>query len=346
MIITKFKAFAIHLGISFLIFLVLAWFLVFRWFPGDLFFINGGWQGLRIIAAVDLVLGPMLTLVLYKPGKPNLKFDMSVIVLMQALALSYGVWAAHQQSIQALAFFEGQFVPVTYDGLKQGDKKMREAGKPVQAISTFGTDRPAQIFLVPVPSENYGSYITSVLNGLPELHERSHRYRPLKDNLEKITGYQVTLDQLGEKNGALKQRLDDYFSERGEKPGDFQLYNLQARYSPGIVIVDPQEKQIIDIIRYSHPKPTTKQAAETAHKHGEQEDPGQKQVREQERDQDQDQGEYQQQAQQQNQNDELDQDRYQDQDSGHQRKQQDQSQSHEQDNTPDQDQDQDQQKNQ
>ena len=60
-----------HLLISLVIFVFLAYLVVFVWYPDFFFDIDGGWEGMRIIIAVDLVLGPMLTLVVFKAGKPG-----------------------------------------------------------------------------------------------------------------------------------------------------------------------------------------------------------------------------------------------------------------------------------
>ena len=62
---SRFRAAGLHLAISFLIFLMLAYLVVFTWYPGIFFDTDGGWRGMRIIIGVDLVLGPALTLVVY-----------------------------------------------------------------------------------------------------------------------------------------------------------------------------------------------------------------------------------------------------------------------------------------
>ena len=56
------KAFLIHFGISLIVFIVLAAIMRLVWYPGDLFWMDGGWQGMQLIAPIDLVLGPALTL--------------------------------------------------------------------------------------------------------------------------------------------------------------------------------------------------------------------------------------------------------------------------------------------
>lgn len=75
----RWQAFAVHIGINAVIFIVLAAIILFIWYPGFLFQTDGGWQGIRLIAGVDFIIGPMLTLIVYKLGKPRLKMDLMLI---------------------------------------------------------------------------------------------------------------------------------------------------------------------------------------------------------------------------------------------------------------------------
>ena len=45
---------------------------------------------------IDVILGPLLTLLVYKQGKKTLLFDLTVIVLLQISALGYGLWTISQ----------------------------------------------------------------------------------------------------------------------------------------------------------------------------------------------------------------------------------------------------------
>jgi len=93
---SRFGAFAIHLLISLIILTVLLAVLVLWWFPNGLIY-AGGLEGLKILLGVDLVLGPLLTLVVYKHGKKSLKFDLSVIAFLQLSCLVVGVWLIFTQ---------------------------------------------------------------------------------------------------------------------------------------------------------------------------------------------------------------------------------------------------------
>ncbi len=93
--LNRWQAFLVHLGISLIIFIVLLCIIVFVWYPGV--FINmGGWQGIRIVAAVDLVLGPLLTLIVFNPAKKSLNMDLTIIAVIQLSCLIYGVWTIEQ----------------------------------------------------------------------------------------------------------------------------------------------------------------------------------------------------------------------------------------------------------
>lgn len=68
---TKITATTNHLLLSVVIFSLLFGILIFFWYPSPYFSASGGWEGLKIAAAVDLVLGPILTLIVFNTKKAN-----------------------------------------------------------------------------------------------------------------------------------------------------------------------------------------------------------------------------------------------------------------------------------
>lgn len=94
--LNRWQAFLTHFGISLIIFVALLAIIIFVWYPG-VFIHMGGWQGIKIVAAVDLILGPFLTLIIFNPTKKSLPIDLSIIALIQLSCLGYGVWTIEQQ---------------------------------------------------------------------------------------------------------------------------------------------------------------------------------------------------------------------------------------------------------
>src|SRR5688572_1913520 len=93
---TRWKASSIHLALSALLLSVIAVVLIWRWYPPGLFHMARADTLLMLIGGVDLVLGPLLTLIVFKQGKKSLKFDLTVIALLQVAALVFGLHTVWQ----------------------------------------------------------------------------------------------------------------------------------------------------------------------------------------------------------------------------------------------------------
>ncbi len=115
---SRFSAFSYHMAISLVIFAILAYLIVEVWYPEFFFTIDGGWEGIRIVIGVDLVLGPLLTLVVYKAGKPGLKFDLSCIGVLQSLCLIAGVFVIYTVRPLYFIYYDKHFYSASADTYK------------------------------------------------------------------------------------------------------------------------------------------------------------------------------------------------------------------------------------
>ena len=106
---SRFKAAGIHLLLSGLIAIVTILVMVFVWYPPPLFVLMGGIGLLLLIAICDVVIGPILTLAVFKSGKKGLKFDLSVIAALQFSALVYGVYVMANARPAYIVFVKDQF---------------------------------------------------------------------------------------------------------------------------------------------------------------------------------------------------------------------------------------------
>ena len=91
---SRLRAATIHLGLSAIV-AVLAALLVFAlWYPWPYGEISGGRELFRLVVAVDVVLGPLITFTIFNRAKPRreLRRDLAVVVLLQLAGLGYGLW--------------------------------------------------------------------------------------------------------------------------------------------------------------------------------------------------------------------------------------------------------------
>ncbi|MFT6188586.1 MAG: hypothetical protein ACJAW8_000105 [Oleispira sp.] len=108
----RYQAFAVHMAISLVIFFILLVCITQYWYPGILFDTGNGWKAIGMIVGIDLVLGPLLTLIVFNHNKSSLKFDLAIIALVQTAALAYGTWTIHQTRPVALAFINTSFMTI------------------------------------------------------------------------------------------------------------------------------------------------------------------------------------------------------------------------------------------
>src|SRR5690554_2696262 len=88
----RIKAFLYHLTLSILILSFTSYLFFYIWYPAPLYTATGITKIFLLLLAVDVVLGPLLTLIVYKAGKKTLIMDLTVIALLQLSALGYGAW--------------------------------------------------------------------------------------------------------------------------------------------------------------------------------------------------------------------------------------------------------------
>lgn len=70
-------------------------FVYFIWYQQIYFKISGVIEPLKLLLIVDVILGPLLTFMIYKKGKKDLKFDLMIIILLQLLAFIYGAYSIY-----------------------------------------------------------------------------------------------------------------------------------------------------------------------------------------------------------------------------------------------------------
>lgn len=198
----------------------------FLWYPDGLFTLAGGWQGLRILAPIDLVLGPLLTLMFYRPGKKGVVRDLAMIGCVQIAALGYGLNAVYQQRPVALVFAEGEFLAVTPQDIDEANVMLRAKDyEPVDPTS-ISQARPSVVVAKPVPPEEYSSYVTSLFNNMPELALRSDRYETVEQHRDLLEAARVTPEQHGDLQSA-------------------NWYRLKTKFGKGLVQVDLSSGRVL-----------------------------------------------------------------------------------------------------
>jgi hypothetical protein len=187
----KIRAASIHLGISFIVFLGIFFVIFFEWYPGPFFTAEGGWDGIKLMAAVDLVLGPSLTFIIYNYTKARKEtvFDLSLVVAVQISALIWGGLQVYSERPVALVMWEGTFYTVTEDYYKKQNIRMSD-------VATYSDEKPLIIYAETDHSIEQLDKIQRLNEQKIPPYAQVHLYQSVKENVNKLLPYQLSNDLL------------------------------------------------------------------------------------------------------------------------------------------------------
>jgi hypothetical protein len=219
---SRFRAAGLHLAISFLIFLVLAYLVVFTWYPGIFFDTDGGWRGMRIIIGVDLVLGPALTLVVYKAGKPGLTFDLSAIAATQTVCLIAGTWIVWSERPLAVVYVDSRFEVLTSDDYQHLPK--------LPDLSQFPGPNPKWVMVaIPTEIEAEAAFRKESFQGGINLAARADRYQAFDPTHSSFTDKTRDIKVISGRDQG-QDGLDKWVAKHGGTIDDYAFYTFATRY--------------------------------------------------------------------------------------------------------------------
>ncbi|MFV1982398.1 MAG: hypothetical protein ACC657_02570 [Thiohalomonadales bacterium] len=245
----KIHAFLIHLGISLIIFSIILYFILVEWYPQPLFGTDGGWQGIQIIAFVDIVLGPLLTLVVYKKGKHRLKMDLSIIAIIQFSALLSGILIVYGEHPVAIVIMDNRLNPITA-------YQVDEAGIDLTSLKQYSDLHPPMIFLhLPENPDELFKLRTKTMREGKELKLNGELYEKLtQKNKNKLIRNSMSVDDFL-KNKSNKSRKEselilykNFLKENKYKDHSLIYFPLYSRYKFGIAVLDSGTFEMLDIL--------------------------------------------------------------------------------------------------
>lgn len=176
---TRIKAALAHFGISVFVFALFLSLVFFVWYAWPFNLTEGIAEIVYLMAGIDVVLGPLLTLIVFKAGKKSLKFDLSVIALVQVTALVYGGMIIYKERPGYVAFSEDRFYVV---GLSEVD--MSENTNPELTVGIF--DKPKLIYIAEPVGLEAGEVMLEALNNAKEIYHLPKFYRDYAKNGAKV----------------------------------------------------------------------------------------------------------------------------------------------------------------
>ncbi len=249
----KIYAFLIHLGISLVIFFVLLYLIVLHWYPVPLFHTDGGWEGIRLIAAVDIVLGPLLTLIVYRKNKPHIKLDMSLIAAIQFGALVSGIWVVYGEHPVLITFTGDRLHPIPA-------YQVIEAGIDLDTLDQYGTNNPPIAFVdVPEDLTAYSELVQKSRRERRPIYLVGELFQPISEkNIDRILKHAIDMDSYLADRPEDRKIFDDFLRQYNDDTKHFIYLELRSRFQWLVGVLDLRNYHLIEVLDILPPSMTQK----------------------------------------------------------------------------------------
>lgn len=228
-----------HLLLSFLVALLVIGLVFFIWYPSPLATAVGVTHIFLMLLVIDVILGPLLGLLVYKEGKKTLKFDLSVIILIQIAALCYGLFSIEQGRPAWLVYNVDRFELVRKNELV--DTNIQQAQPQFQKPSWFKPQYVATEFAKDTQQRN-DEMFAEVFSGI-SIAQRPERYVELTQAKTQIQQRVLPLVELQQYNPKtdVEKILAKYPKANAWLP-------LKANAEDMVVLVNKESASIIKIV--------------------------------------------------------------------------------------------------
>lgn len=242
--LNRWQAAGIHLLICLVIAASVVTLMLALWYPRPLFEAAGGNDLLFIVVGVDVILGPLLTFIVFKSGKPGLKFDLMVIAATQLAALAYGCHVVALARPAFIVFVKDRFeiaTPVELEPAELAAARYPEFrappwGGPMLAAADMPTD----------PAE-HKKLIDQALAGL-DLQNFPRYWVPYAERTREVLAKADTIARLRVTDPVTAKAVDEYLAASGTKEETVRGLLLRTRFAWVAVLVDARTAQPVKMV--------------------------------------------------------------------------------------------------
>jgi hypothetical protein len=227
---TRILASATHLLASIVVVSLFLLLLYLVWYPGPLSELHGVMDAVKILIGVDIVLGPLMTLIIFNVSKPRKELvrDLSVIVLVQIAALAWGIHTTYKvRPVFVVLHLDTMYSVARNEIPSEAEEGAVAMPNPWQ--------RPRQVYVPDLEPKEAVQHVTDMLTkGLPDIQYQMFRYLPMAEHKEAVLKDAMDITPLLEK-AENKLHMAAFVQRHGGTKDSYAFYPLE--YGPFRAIV-------------------------------------------------------------------------------------------------------------
>lgn len=236
---SRLRASTIHLALSAFVGTVLLALFWWVWYPSPLFRAVGGAQIFLMLLGIDVILGPLLTFVVFNATKKSLRFDLAVVATLQIAALSYGVYTLLVGRPVYVAALGHRF-----DVVQASDVVATENAALWIQLSWWG---PTWVGTrTPIDPMERARVMSSALAGADLSHFPQY-HQPLINMRDEILKNASPVSSLAKFNVGKDADIQRWLADHGRTIDNTVFQGLKARAEDMAVIMDGKTAEVIGI---------------------------------------------------------------------------------------------------
>lgn len=236
--IDRLRAAAIHFAVTLCIAASAATLIFFAWFPGSFAEMVGGIKLLLLVVASDIILGPLISLVIFNrmKSRKELITDYAIVGSIQLVALLYGFFAVSVSRPVFVAFVFDRFEVVTRVELDDAD--LSQAKDPeYRSASWFG---PKLIYVeLPTDLNERNDLVFSAAAG-KDAQLMPKYYRSYEQGIDQVKGKAKSVDMLFSEHPEKAKEMEQAIAKLGYPKARLLWLPVHHRFGFWTAIIDAQ----------------------------------------------------------------------------------------------------------
>jgi hypothetical protein len=237
------SAAGIHLAISAAIACGVLLGMLFFFYPSPYFVAVGGKDLLMILICVDVVLGPLITLIIFNPKKKSLKWDLTAIGVMQVAALIYGAYTMFEARPVYTVFAKDKFVVLTANNIDP--KLLAKVTRPeFKNVPVMG---PAMVIAKQPDNEKEQQDLVFIQAMGVGIQYMPQYYVPYKEAVSLVLEQAKPLSQLKKQNPKSYEAVAQIGRSLGKQESEVVFLPVNARKQVMTALLDSKTGELLKI---------------------------------------------------------------------------------------------------
>jgi len=242
--LNRWQASALHLALSAAIALLVVTLMLAVWYPRQYFTAMGGDTLILILIGVDVVVGPLITLIIFDPKKKGLRFDLTVIAAMQLAALAYGGSVMFEARPVYNVFVVDRFEVIAANAVDAESRAKASAefrSLPLTGPRIIAARQPDD-------AKRQADIVLSAMNGGPDLANLPELYVPYEQFRQDAAKSARPLADLAKRQPQDADAIRAFVAASGRAEDALGFLPMKARNKDMAVIVDRASGEVAGIL--------------------------------------------------------------------------------------------------